>query len=576
MSEPPPHHQNSAVDSESLLASLCDHPEDDLARLIHADWLEEHGLPERAELIRVQVALAGMAYNDPRRPDLEDREHSLLSQFERDWLGHWPKSVREWRWQRGFVDQVATDPRTLEQGGLEAWPIDQVSVIAEPWQDLTHSEIPAASASWLKRVRRWDFSGWGLPITTVFDWLSMHAGARFTELDLANRPELQQILSGLERARWLPQLKSLTLGAAGHALAYSRDFEPLDPFRLARILNASAVTSLSLFDCGLTVAGLQRLLCAPLGERLTELDISGNHLAPDGWQAFHRAPAGMPLRRLDLSGTALASIALEPLLHSDCLQSLVDLDLSRCGSARTNFDVLARSRFWTQAQRLRAHSGTIPARCLEPLCKATGPPQLEFLDLADNFLRTEGVAALCEADWSRSLRWLSLSQNYLDDDSVRILAESGRFTQLHSLHLARNNLELPDTEGEVITDLGVRQLALTPSLARLRILTLNETDIGDETVDALLHGPHWKLSCLGIAACRLTPAVARILAESPRLARLEWLDLSGNPRLGGSALRPLLESPYLSSICELDLRGIPLSIRIIEGFEERLGPRFSY
>jgi uncharacterized protein (TIGR02996 family) len=33
--------------------------DDDAPRLISADWLEENGQPERAELIRVQIDLAG-------------------------------------------------------------------------------------------------------------------------------------------------------------------------------------------------------------------------------------------------------------------------------------------------------------------------------------------------------------------------------------------------------------------------------------------------------------------------------------------------------------------------------------
>ncbi len=37
----------------ALLRAVCEQPEDDGVRLIYADWLEDHGLAERAELIRV-------------------------------------------------------------------------------------------------------------------------------------------------------------------------------------------------------------------------------------------------------------------------------------------------------------------------------------------------------------------------------------------------------------------------------------------------------------------------------------------------------------------------------------------
>ena len=42
----------------ALLAAVLAAPDDDLPRLVYADWLEENGQPERAEFIRVQCDLA--------------------------------------------------------------------------------------------------------------------------------------------------------------------------------------------------------------------------------------------------------------------------------------------------------------------------------------------------------------------------------------------------------------------------------------------------------------------------------------------------------------------------------------
>lgn len=49
----------TAADGAALFAAIKDDPADDLPRLAYADWLEEAGQIERAEFIRVQVALAG-------------------------------------------------------------------------------------------------------------------------------------------------------------------------------------------------------------------------------------------------------------------------------------------------------------------------------------------------------------------------------------------------------------------------------------------------------------------------------------------------------------------------------------
>jgi uncharacterized protein (TIGR02996 family) len=45
-------------DLAALLKAVCENPEQDVPRLILADYWEEHGEPERAEFVRVQVELA--------------------------------------------------------------------------------------------------------------------------------------------------------------------------------------------------------------------------------------------------------------------------------------------------------------------------------------------------------------------------------------------------------------------------------------------------------------------------------------------------------------------------------------
>jgi uncharacterized protein (TIGR02996 family) len=42
----------------SLLDAVLENPDDDLPRLVYADWLDENGDPKRAEFIRAQIAMA--------------------------------------------------------------------------------------------------------------------------------------------------------------------------------------------------------------------------------------------------------------------------------------------------------------------------------------------------------------------------------------------------------------------------------------------------------------------------------------------------------------------------------------
>ncbi len=77
---------------ENFLADIIEHPDDDVPRLIFADWLDDNGDPDRAEFIRVQCEMARLRagpagpvpadspwlMNDRRYQALERRERELL------------------------------------------------------------------------------------------------------------------------------------------------------------------------------------------------------------------------------------------------------------------------------------------------------------------------------------------------------------------------------------------------------------------------------------------------------------------------------------------------------------------
>src|SRR5678815_2596982 len=49
---------DAMTDEPAFIRAVLDCPHDDTPRLVYADWLDEHGQPERAEFIRVQCAVA--------------------------------------------------------------------------------------------------------------------------------------------------------------------------------------------------------------------------------------------------------------------------------------------------------------------------------------------------------------------------------------------------------------------------------------------------------------------------------------------------------------------------------------
>jgi uncharacterized protein (TIGR02996 family) len=91
---------------EAFLQAILDNPDDDAVRLVYNDWLEEHGQPDRAAFIRVQIALNALPDDDPRRPELEARERQLLGEYGEEWarsLGPWATG---WTFRRGFIEAV--------------------------------------------------------------------------------------------------------------------------------------------------------------------------------------------------------------------------------------------------------------------------------------------------------------------------------------------------------------------------------------------------------------------------------------------------------------------------------------
>ncbi len=105
----------STQENQSFLEAIRESPDDDVARLIYADWLDDHGDAARAEFIRVQCELARGPSNEERRDTLESREHELLAANRRDWLGPLDRELNfdQCTFRRGFPEDVTVRPKVL-------------------------------------------------------------------------------------------------------------------------------------------------------------------------------------------------------------------------------------------------------------------------------------------------------------------------------------------------------------------------------------------------------------------------------------------------------------------------------
>src|SRR5687768_11318383 len=102
----------------ALLRASKSSPEDE-PRLVLADWLEEHGDPDRAELIRLQLALAKNWGDEPDAPEQEVRVAWLTRRNAERWFGPARRFYHAVRLERGFLYVWATARELLDHPPTE-------------------------------------------------------------------------------------------------------------------------------------------------------------------------------------------------------------------------------------------------------------------------------------------------------------------------------------------------------------------------------------------------------------------------------------------------------------------------
>ena len=102
---------------------MCATPDDDLPRLVFADWCDENGEPERAEFIRVQIEIARGA-KGRKLAAFQEREVELLDGYRAKWTEDLQAFTDDFfddplRFRRGFVEDISIDDELLFEHGDE-------------------------------------------------------------------------------------------------------------------------------------------------------------------------------------------------------------------------------------------------------------------------------------------------------------------------------------------------------------------------------------------------------------------------------------------------------------------------
>jgi uncharacterized protein (TIGR02996 family) len=499
---------------EAFLQAIIESPADDTPRLVYADWLDDHGQPDRAEFIRVQIDLARLADHDLRRRELERREGELLAEHEEDWLGPLARWACGDGWRRGFNESIKID--------LSAF--------------LGHAAEIFRATPVRRVLLSLDREEWRSGLTRLLEFPEL---GRVADLVLEGYPLRDRGVQGLAAS---PHLRGLT--------------------------------ALSLEDMGIGRVGAAALAASPHLGRLERLNLDtvvteegatgGNHIGTEGVRALGWSPHLSRLHTLRLAANGLNAVALRTLSASPLMGRLAVLGLHYSSDGVRWLRGLTRA---PAARGLKAldlagcWSLVGPAECRE-LAASPFLTALQTLDIRGNAVGLAGLEALASSPHLQALAELSLDGCWNGPDNRQRLGRAGLDLLLASPLLERlTALSLRD-QGLAPGD--AQALAASPRLSRLGRLDLGRNPIGAAGLQALAASPHLiGLTDLGAGDTDAGPEGVRALVATPQLlARLRALDLSSlypTRNLGDEGVRLLASCPHAAGLRRLNLDAVYLT-----------------
>lgn len=489
-------------DESALLKAILAAPDDDTVRLVYADWLEEHGQPERAEYIRIECEMTGIhdelgfgpnEWESPRFWELDKRREELYDRHAKNWFAPLFKVHRgDLYTRRGFPYHVALTARKFIDDGTElikAAPTIEDVFIGRLGQNMPElARTPA-----LQNIRKLTFYNTSLRTVEAEQLASSPYLGNLRELDLGdiNTTIGPRGAYAIARAKSLKQLRKLDIG--NHAISddgarqlihakclatltdismWNNDLTDSTLFSLSQASHLK-LTSLDLMDNFLSGSGLAALDGKHLSS-LEYLSVSANSIGHDGAVNLARIPFAENLRNLFAGECAMDDKALAVLLSAEWPQ-LTELNLWDNGFGSHAAKALAANRSPTKLEELslaRCEIGPTAARALG----RASLPVLQSLDADNTTLGPKGIRALLAGPLVSTLRTLHLDEAELGDDGAVALAKSPAVANLRWLRLSENH----------ITNRGAVALAESPYLEAVQSLDLSANKIKKKGREALV------------------------------------------------------------------------------------------
>jgi uncharacterized protein (TIGR02996 family) len=369
-------------------------PRDDLPRLLYADYLDEsteRADQDRAEFIRLQLALARIPHDHPDRAKLAERQNELLLLWYDDWTRPLRGLADGFEFHRGLIDSVTVRVQTFATKGEELFrlaPIQRVRFVDAGRMIGKLVNLPLLAqvreivicsgefgdgglnvllrSPYLHQVQSLDLSFCGLSDGGVRLLASLATLPRLRRLFLNDNQRITSVgISSLACSSRLSRLQELDISANG-----------IDGTGIERLANSTAVFRLHTLrlranrigDDGCLALARSALLKRMLA-RDTRLELRHNSIGTDGVVALAASPLFSAVTSLDLSDNPLKDGAAYALAESTETQHLVSLTLRSCGISDSGAIALARSPLMRRLSSIDLSSNKMTRRGIDELWK---------------------------------------------------------------------------------------------------------------------------------------------------------------------------------------------------------------
>ena len=481
-------------DGPALRAAVCANPDDDTARLVYADCLEEHGQSKRAAYIRSKI--------EQHQFETEDSAAGTLSEF----LEYLPDAGGD------RVDWAATDPAL----GAHRTAARRFEKLRSPL---------SYKGEGVPRVKGAEVSGW---VRGFYYHVAVTDGDRF----LARADELFRaapITSIDFRALTADQARAFA--ASGHfAQIHELEFDIEVPAEALRTLGAHRdAAGVHTIEFGGAAGGAQ-VEALTAGAHWTGLRAFGTFDAPDEgigatgeqFAELFARPWFRGVRKLKAWGCGLTANTVR-VIARNCPE-LRELDVALNPIRAAGATALAESKTLRNLRHLDVGSCDINSgEALAALMISPKLPALAVLKANNNYARGASAKGLARPGRGPGLRALELSE--LGWRAAEALAANPAFAGLWSLGMG----------GCELGDGGVEQFCRGAAFERLTMLDVSRTHFGSAGAQALAAWPGAaSLQWLDVSGNNIGAAGARALIESPHLTNLKYLAADGR---GASALK---------------------------------------